>query len=311
MYKNKEKIAILLSTYNGEKYITEQLQSLLNQTLQAFTIYIRDDGSIDSTLKICQQFRQLNPSKIVIAEDNEGNIGAKRSFDALLSSVESTYYMFCDQDDVWLSHKIDDSLGFFESNLIDDNKPMLIYTDALIVDSELAVMHASLITYQGKNPNLTFRNSIFNGVALGCTMFFNHALKEVACPISEQAVMHDSWITKVAIAVGEVHYLDIPTIQYRQHDNNVYGLEKSKFLEKLKSPRQAIINSQGYLVYKETLEVLDRFSHSKEQIQLQKTLTEPSSRFLFKLRYLVRHKYVNKFLLSNYKGLLLVLARNT
>ena len=309
MYKNKKKIAILLSTYNGEKYITEQLQSLLNQTLQAFTIYIRDDGSLDNTLKICQHFQQLNPSKVVITEDDDGNIGAKQSFNALLCSVESSYYMFCDQDDVWLSHKVSDSLEFFESKLSSDNKPMLIYTDAMIVDSELAVMHDSLIKYQGKNPNLTFKNSIFNGVALGCTMLFNHALKEISYPISEYAVMHDSWITKVAITVGEVYYLDIPTIHYRQHDNNVYGLKKSKFLGKLKFSRQAIMSSQGYLVYKETLEVLDRFSYSEEQIELKNTLTEPSSSLSFKLIYLIKHKYINKFLLNNYKGLSLVLAK--
>ncbi len=212
MYKNKEKIAILISTYNGEKYISEQLQSLLSQNSQEFTIYIRDDCSLDNTVKICKNFQKLNPSKVVITKDDNGNIGAKRSFDTLLCSVESMCYMFCDQDDVWLPHKISDSLNFFESKSSDNNKPMLIYTDAMIVDDALAVMHPSLINYQGKNPNLTFKNSIFNGVALGCTMFFNHALKEVCCPISENAVMHDSWITKVAITVGKVHYLDTPTI---------------------------------------------------------------------------------------------------
>lgn len=309
MYRNKEKIAILLSTYNGEKYITEQLQSLLNQTLQAFTIYIRDDGSLDDTLKICQKFRQLNPSKIVITEDDKDNIGAKQSFDALLCSVESTYYMFCDQDDVWLSHKVSDSLEFFKSKLSSDNKPMLIYTDAMIVDSKLAVMHFSLIKYQGKNPNLTFKNSIFNGVALGCTMFFNHALKEVACPISEQAVMHDSWITKVAITVGEVHYLDVPTIKYRQHDNNIYGLRKVNILKKIKLLRTDLYNSQSYLVYKESIEILTTLSHNEEQISLKNTLIESSTSFLFKLQYLIRHNYINKFLLNNYKGLLLVLAK--
>lgn len=307
MYKNKEKIAILLSTYNGEKYITEQLQSLLNQPLQAFTIYIRDDGSVDNTLKICQRFRQLNPSKIVITEDNKGNIGARRSFEALLCSIESTYYMFCDQDDVWLSHKVSDSLEFFESKLIDDDKPMLIYTDAMIVDSELAVMHASLINYQGKNPNLTFKNSIFNGVALGCTIFFNYALREVACPISEHAVMHDSWITKVAITVGEVHYLEVPTIQYRQHDNNVYGLKKSKFLEKLKFSKQTITNSRGYLVYKETVEILDRFSYSEEQIQLEKIL-QSSRNSIIVIAFLLKNNYLNRFLIENYKTLFIILV---
>ena len=309
MYKNKEKIAILLSTYNGEKYIAEQLQSLLNQTLQAFTIYIRDDGSLDSTLKICKHFQQLHPSKIVITEDNDGNIGAKQSFDTLLCSVESMYYMFCDQDDVWLPHKISDSLNFFESKSSDDNKPMLIYTDAMIVDDALAVMHPSLINYQGKNPNLTFKNSIFNGVALGCTMFFNHALKRVACPISEYAVMHDSWVTKIAVTVGAVHYLDIPTIYYRQHDDNVYGLKKVSIIKKLKLLGNDLSSSQSYLVYKESIEVLTTLSHDEQQLRLKNVLNEPSRRFLFKLKYLIKHNYINKFLLSNYKGLLLVLAK--
>ena len=103
-------ISILLSTYNGEKYLSEQLDSILQQSYQNFIIYIRDDGSNDNTLNIIMYYVHNFPSKIKLVDDKVKHRGAKLSFIWLMSHIESDYYMFCDQDDVWLPNKIELSI---------------------------------------------------------------------------------------------------------------------------------------------------------------------------------------------------------
>src|SRR5690554_3762938 len=100
------KIAIVLSTYNGEKYISEQLDSILNQTYQNFMLYIRDDGSKDSTISIIQKYQKTNPTKITFIQDDLGNLHVFDSFKQLLLHSSGDYYVFCDQDDIWTTNKL-------------------------------------------------------------------------------------------------------------------------------------------------------------------------------------------------------------
>ena len=110
-------LAILMSTFNGEKYLKEQIDSLLNQEYEAFDIYIRDDGSTDQTVSILENYEHIYPN-IYLLKDTQGNIGVFKSFMYLLSQVHADYYMFCDQDDVWLSNKI--SMSMKRMNELED-----------------------------------------------------------------------------------------------------------------------------------------------------------------------------------------------
>ena len=101
-------IAILMSTYNGERYLREQIDSLLNQTYKDWKLYIRDDGSTDETISIIESYVNDYPDLIVLLKDDLGNLGSARSFMRILSVVDADYYMFCDQDDVWLPNKVKD-----------------------------------------------------------------------------------------------------------------------------------------------------------------------------------------------------------
>ena len=100
-------VAILLATYNGEKFIEKQLDSLLGQSFQQFKIYIHDDGSNDKTLEIIRSYESQFPGKFVIFEEESKHLGAAFSFMWLLNRVEAPYYMFCDQDDIWFPQKIE------------------------------------------------------------------------------------------------------------------------------------------------------------------------------------------------------------
>jgi glycosyltransferase involved in cell wall biosynthesis len=221
-------IAILLSTYNGERYLREQLDSLFCQTFSNFMLYVRDDGSTDSTMNILLEYEKIN-SNLILFADNDRNKGASASFMWLLEKVESNYYMFCDQDDVWLPFKIEKTLlklNFLESKY--SSKGVLIFTDLIVVDSNLKTIANSMWDYSRINPENAknfYRTTCLSSVT-GCTMMFNQHIKEMVLPYPKVARMHDWWISLNVAKCGVVDYVKEPTVLYRQHGLNVLGADK-------------------------------------------------------------------------------------
>ena len=128
------RLAILLGTYNGGRFLREQLDSLFAQTMKDFQLYIRDDGSTDDTMLIVKEYQQLHPN-IVKVEDEGKNLGAKGNFERLLALTDADYYMFCDQDDVWLPDKIE--VSFAKMKQMEQRYgdiPLLVHTDLEVVD---------------------------------------------------------------------------------------------------------------------------------------------------------------------------------
>lgn len=216
------KIAILLSTYNGDTYLNEQLDSLLSQTYKNFEILARDDGSSDNTLEI------LNSYNIRII-DSKKNLGVKSSFALLLKyAVENSdadYFMFCDQDDVWKSDKIEKTLLKMqeieqEFGII----PLLVHTDLKVVDERLEFISDSFISYQNLNAQISnFSRLLMQNNITGCTMMLNKELAKICLPIPVECMMHDWWIGLVASKFGKIGYIDEATIKYRQHETNTIG----------------------------------------------------------------------------------------
>lgn len=223
MFENEQQIAVLLATYNGARFIREQLESLFRQTLQQFHLYIRDDGSADDTLKIVEEFVSKYPNRITVVEDAKAHRGAAGSFMYLLQQVNSSYYMFCDQDDVWLESKIEDTfnhiLGF------NQQIPVVVATDLRVVDENLKTLKESFnadlkIDVFRKHPQML----CVRHVVTGCTMMFNQLAKCASLPMSPRAMMHDEWVTLCAyFKNGVVSVLDKATVDYRQHAANVLG----------------------------------------------------------------------------------------
>lgn len=221
------KIAILLSTYNGADYLAEQIDSIKQQTYSSWQLYIRDDGSTDQTVQIIQAYQKADQRIVFLNETHIENLGVKRSFMALLANARADYYMFCDQDDVWLPEKIELTLAKMMKKYVTD-KPRLIHTDLMVVDQDLKPQKAMF----GRDFQDDFRDVLYSNSVTGCTVMVNEALRQLLLKTSfepQQVVMHDWWFALVAAAFGEIDYLEKPTILYRQHGDNTFGADVSGF----------------------------------------------------------------------------------
>lgn len=241
-----ENITIILSTYNGEKYLNEQIDSILAQTDTNWTLLIRDDGSKDKTIELIQYYTEKYPEKIEQIPSNE-NLGVIRSYELLLKQCQTQYIMLCDQDDVWLPKKIEwtrEKMTELEKE--NQGKPLVVYTDLQIVDEKLNPIFSSFWNYSKIMPSLltTFDMVCAHSAATGCTMMINQEALRCSLPFCDEVRMHDSWILLNSLkAGGAVSYVNEPTILYRQHTNNVIGAinEKDFYLKnKLKSLKSVL-----------------------------------------------------------------------
>lgn len=223
-------IDILLATYNGEKFIKEQINSLLEQSYKDFQILVCDDNSIDSTLEILSEFIKNNPKKIsLIRKPKNIPRGAMNTFVYLMSKSSAKYIMFCDQDDVWNQNKIETTLSEIKRQeaTFGEKTPILVHSDLEIVNHALEQISPSFISSQKIIPESNFKNILIKNSATGCTIMINKVTLIGVGDFPEKAIMHDWWLVLYASAFGKVAYIDKPLIKYRQHANNVLGAKKS------------------------------------------------------------------------------------
>ena len=221
-------VDILLATYNGEKYIEEQLDSLLLQTYKDIRIIVRDDNSTDGTMDILCKYQRRYPEVIHIVDAKSvSGSGAIFNFMKLVSYSTSDYVMFCDQDDYWLPRKVELTLKRMkqiEEKLGTTDIPVLVYTDYRVVDEELndmCVKEKHMHTY---GHHTRFNRLLVQNYVTGCTMMLNRALwKGIETTYNEDIIMHDWWIALYAAAFGKIHHISKESMLYRQHGSNVYG----------------------------------------------------------------------------------------
>lgn len=222
-----ENVDILLATYNGEKYLKCQLDSLLNQTHTNIRILINDDASTDRTVEILKEYEKKD-SRIQV-QYNKENIGSAQNFENLLSKVETKYFMLCDQDDYWLPDKVEKSLNY----IIEQNAD-LVFTDIEAVDEELKTITQSVARTKGYIKNINKYNDyklVFlrnNGVT-GCTIITKKELIKKYIPIpKKEPMVHDWWMALIIGQNGKISFLDEITIKYRQHTDNQVGIQGMK-----------------------------------------------------------------------------------
>lgn len=217
---------ILLSAYNGTKYLKNQISSLTSQKNIGINIIARDDGSSDDTKKQLAKYKNIK-----ILTDNS-NLGVKKSFSTLLEyASENTtgeHFMFCDQDDVWKEDKVKktfEKMQKFEK--LYPNAPILIHTDLHVTDENLNMIDNSFWHYEHINPSKnSLGNLLMQNTITGCTTMVNKKLAQLAMPIPNECIMHDWWIGLVACAFGKIGYLNEPTMYYRQHNKNDTGAKR-------------------------------------------------------------------------------------
>lgn len=255
----KTKIAILMATYNGEEYVGEQLDSILNQTFKDWTLYVHDDGSSDGTMRVVKRYASQYPNKIVVI-DGPSTGGAKTNFFYLMNEVVVDYIMFSDQDDFWLPQKIEKTYKkCLELEDSHTDEPIAIFTDLKVVDKDLNVLSEKMSSYQTlKMDNTDINKLMIQNVVTGCTMMINRSCRDMSlkCKDYDQVIMHDWWCALVASYFGRIGYVDESLILYRQHGDNSVGAKdvhdatyiKSK-LRHGKEQRQSLLNTQKQIKY--------------------------------------------------------------
>lgn len=229
-------VDILMATYNGEEYIAEQIDSIRNQTYTNWRLFISDDGSTDETLTIARYYSQKDLRIFIVESKNKLNT-ASGNFFGLLTYSDAPYAMFCDQDDVWDSDKIEISLNRIQELEFQFGKKekLLVFTDSKLVNQNLEEIAPSFVASLSWDPNkLSLAQAVYGNVAQGATMCMNHELVNFVLTqdIDDTELMHDWWIFLVALAVGQTSYIDKTTLRYRQHDHNVVGvMAKENFFE--------------------------------------------------------------------------------
>lgn len=228
----QDKVAILMSTYNGERYLTEQIESIQKQTNEDWHLYIRDDGSSDKTSSIISKFANDDNRITFFNKENTHNIGVIRSFMELLKKIDADFYMFSDQDDIWKNNKVQRAIDLIKKEKYQEI-PLCLHTELQIVDDNLKPVE---LMKRGRVWS-DFQHFLFGNCVTGCTVLINQKLKEklqINKVDLDKLAMHDWWFAEVAAAFGKVIYDPTPTIFYRQHFDNVVGGTDSQ------APRQLI-----------------------------------------------------------------------
>lgn len=219
-------IDILMATHNGERYVGEQIESILCQTYDNWNLIVSDDCSADSTLDVVRRYAARD-GRIHIVSAGVKHGGAKENFFALMGCSDSPYCMFCDQDDVWLPEKVEKTLKLVqELECHESDRPVLAFTDMRVVDAKLNVISDSFERFSSIDPTRTkFPQVIAQSLGAGCTMMINAGARETALQVKDvdNVIMHDWWLSLVAAAFGCIGYLDEPTSLYRQHGSNEVG----------------------------------------------------------------------------------------
>ncbi len=223
----EEKIDVLLATYNGEKYLNEQIKSILNQTYKNIRLIISDDCSKDNTRKILEEYAKKDDRIKLYFQ--EKNLGYVKNFEFLLKQVENKYYMLSDQDDVWLNKKIEKSIQFLKENNAD-----LVFGDLEVVDQNLNTIYQSFGDFMLLNNKIKKTidsytvNYLYNCIT-GCTVLSKKEFIPNILPIPKDSkyVIHDHWIgLMVSVHGGKLAYMNEKYIKYRQHGNNQIGTKK-------------------------------------------------------------------------------------
>lgn len=218
-------VDILLATYNGARYLPEQLDSLLHQTEVLPRIIISDDGSSDETLSIIGRLEAMYPGRIKRLPQGPGR-GASANFNYLLASTDAHYVFLADQDDVWDQDKVVISLDkmWALEQEHGTETPLLVHTDLRVMDESLQLISPSFFEFQNlKKSRDQFKDLLFQNTVTGCTVLANRALLNKALPIPSAAMMHDWWLALVAAAFGKIGFVDKATMSYRQHGSNTVG----------------------------------------------------------------------------------------
>ena len=267
-----KKVTIVLATYNGEAYLREQLDSILNQSFVDYQLLIGDDCSTDDTVKIIEEY-QLKYKNIYLL-CNLKSLGHVLNFENLITQVDKGYIALCDQDDIWHKDKLLEAINSLES-FSDSTIPRLFHSDLLGIDSNNTTLYDSFFLKRGYAFSQKRSIDILLGRSgiMGNTMVFNQALKEKILPFPKDLIVHDYWIALVNEFVGKRITSHKSLVKYRIHDSNtsktLRTLTKNRFL------RSNIILPYHNIQREKVLEEFrERFTFKNEDLEILNVFLE-------------------------------------
>ena len=287
-------VSVLLSTYNGEKYLREQLDSLLNQKNVKLQIFVRDDGSKDGTCNILEEYQQ----KGYLTYTKGENVGFKQSFSWLINNApKADFYACCDQDDVWLENKVWYGVEALQKEDI-QNIPLLFFTSLNVVDEKLNLITKDSHNHYDVNSKSLFIDHVLMTMVNGCTTVFNEKLRELYCKVDSRHIFaHDYTMGTIAASMGKVIFSNDSQILYRQHANNCYGFYKGKLRNLIRSVKSFFKHETKGIKYRESL-IFDYYFYDQ--------LDDTNKQFVRLMRnykfYKKDKKQLKKFVNSNVKN---------
>ena len=306
-------IAIIMGTYNGEKYIKEQIGSILAQDYKEWKLFIFDDGSRDDTEAIVNEYIKIYPGKIYFYK-NKDNYGPAGNFfngikeAAVMLAPDAEYFCFSDQDDVWVEDKLSRSL--VKIMQIEDGEPALVFSDVAITDKNLTITADSYFEAEKVDKTkISLNYLLMENKLIGGTVMVNRALVNLELKAEEtglipykKAKMHDWWFGLLAAAFGNIGYVEGFTEYYRQHGNNVVGGESfnsylkariSKIDEIRHRIDENISQGEEFLKYFGEMLAEPELSIVKEFVSLK------TKRFLDKRVSIIKNRFLKSGLIRN------------
>lgn len=297
---------VLLSTYNGEKYIEEQLDSLLKQEGVELHILIRDDGSKDSTVNVIRNIREHVSVPVKVLETK--NSGAKASFFELLRIAsdehsEFEYFAFCDQDDVWKPNKLRRAVTLLSQE--DPNSPLMYCSATQMVDDKLSSLK---VWPSPPGKKLSMYNALVENVAVGCTTVLNKMAFDLITSSlpsnADKVIMHDWWAYLCVSTFGKVIFDEEPFILYRQHSSNVLGGQTDNWITKWKKRFLRYFQGQNhYIIRNQAKEFYKCFNHQMDDIRrldVQRFIEAASKPWTSRLAYTLRTPFYRQVAADNY-----------
>lgn len=294
------KVCVLISTYNGEKYLEDQLQSVCSQKGVDIDILVRDDGSTDSTCNILNDWQKHG--KLTWYKGD--NLGFALSFiDLVVNAPKSDYYALCDQDDIWLPEKLSEAVNRLEHT---GGQIKLYCSNAYLYKDGVTIgkLHDSAPSYDKYT-------CLLKSIAPGCTMVFDESLKNIVHSANpDSLIAHDLWVYQIAEMLGTVVYDHTPHMKYRQHKNNTIGHNTSWtsiwrnrirriMYEKQQHPREMqareLIECYSDEMNEENLEIISRVAYYRNSIKdryrlltdKRYTMGTPAGNVMMRLRILL------------------------
>ena len=279
------KLCILLASYNGEKYISEQLDSIINQTDKNWELIIRDDGSKDETVTILNKYEKKD-ERIKILRDDKGNLGFLKNFEELLFNAKEEFVLFSDQDDFWLKNKLEkfvEKIRDLDEKVL--SKPLLIHCNSLVCDDKLEIIKEEFIDSKiakKTNSNIYF----FEYIVQGSTSMVNKKMIKESLPFLKNVTLHDRYFHLLSQFLGTRIFIDESLVKYRQHERNAIGASKSilkkimnkkyfyvedrKLIEEIKETYNKCLRKKDLNDIEKYLEVTDRNKNRLERFWLSK-----------------------------------------